>query len=125
MNGFRFITKNVTITHANDVVNFSIKMDKSSVICTGVMATVVTRDALHSTKRICDAAIVFAEGKNPVHIPVTNKPIDEHKKYGLLEIEQPFKRNVNVDGYVNDFGEISAYPYTVQIAFRVVDNIKK
>lgn len=125
MNGFRFITKNVTVKSANDVVNYSIKMDKSSVICTGVMAAVVTESVLNSTRRVCDASVTFATDKSPVHIPVSNKPVDEQEKFHLIEFVKPLKHNVIIDGYVNDFGASGTYPYTVQIAFRVVDVIKK
>jgi hypothetical protein len=125
MNGFRFVTHDVTVKAANDVVNFSKKMDSRSVICTGVMATVVTNAALKSSSTVCEASVTFAEDKTPVHIPVTNKPMGEQKKFHLQQFVQTLNENVNIDGYVNDFGTSAIYPYTVQIAFRVVDNIKK
>jgi len=120
MNGFRFVSKEFTIAQANDVVNFSMKMDKKSVICTGVTASVVTPAANNSNK-ICELGIIFSDKNTPFVIDVENTPVSSMKKHGTFEFQQVIKQNVNVDGFINDYGTSVTYPYTVNISFMVVD----
>lgn len=122
---FRFVTQTVTINSANQVVNFTRRIDKKAVLVTGITATVTTSGALHATKQLADVSMVFADRGRPLHMPVESKPISGHKKFGMVEVEQPLPSNVNIEGYVNDLGNSTRYPYNVDIYFRVQDNPEK
>ncbi len=115
---FRFIVKPVTVTEANEVINFTFKLAKKAALCTGVSATANSTSA---TKQMAEMCIAFADKANPLNIPVENGLIAGHKKYGQVPVHQVLALNSNVQGHVNDLGNSGKYPYTVKIYFKVKD----
>jgi len=107
----------VTITASGVIARFVDKLTAKAKYCSGVFLSANTH---HDTKALANVSVSFNSGQGQV----LNQMLvvrDSIKKAEPLIVMQPCEENAVVKGYVKDFGNAPAYPYTIKIYFKLND----
>ena len=109
----------VTISQSGDVVTFRDKLPGRAKRLTGIFLSANTN---HATKALANVGVNFNGGRSLITNQLLRIPAsDPVRKSYHFQVNQDIKQNSSVNGYIEDLGNASAFPYTVKIYYQLSD----
>jgi len=109
----------VSIPASGDIVSFQDKLPGKA---RKVISMIFSANAHHNTKALCNVGLTFNGGRNQeINQAIKEKDTGPQTKSHPILVFVSLEQNANVTGYIEDFGNASAYPYTVKVYYELID----